>query len=353
MRLATWLCRAGLLGAFAITLLTMAAVRADEPKRADYGQEALPRTVRPSVDLIDDLNALPKYWLDMKLTNVPKALDEQLQLGGKGTLVTHVGDDGPAAKAGLKAHDILLTVGDKPIEKLSDVVDEVEKSLGKEVSLKVLRAGKQMTLAITPAERYGSRDRYETPTYRLGDLDIDIQKLEAKIREKLDNVGVDVRMLLIEPGKFIPHGTGFEADKPADFPDDLNVQVTKTGKKPAQIEVKQGEKTWTVTEEKVDELPEEVRGHVKSLLGRSPNRFAISFPGGKKFTLPLPPPQAVAPGDVLAQPPQIQTRERIRGSLEHRLDEMNRELSRMRERMDGLREIIRDLDRGDKPNDDR
>jgi membrane-associated protease RseP (regulator of RpoE activity) len=336
MRLATSLFRAGLLCAFAITLATFAAVRADEPKPAEAKDPPEARRV------IVNFSASSKYWLDMKLTNVSKALDAQLGLDGAGALVTDVGGDGPAAKAGVKAHDILLAVGDKPIEKLSDVLDEVEKSLGKEVSLKVLRAGKEMTLAITPVERSAAplpRTEIKTNVLtlrRLGDLDIEFEKLEEKIRDKLDNAGLDVRMLLIEPGKFIPHGTGFEVDKPADLPDDLSVQITKTGKKPAQIEVKQGDKTWTVTEEKLDELPEEVRGHVKSLLGRSPVRFTLSVPGA-----------------TFIQPPDIQTRQRIRGALERRIDEMNRDLSRMRERMDSLRDVLRDLDRGDKPSDDR
>jgi membrane-associated protease RseP (regulator of RpoE activity) len=237
MRHATWLCRAGLLGVFAMVFATMAVSRADEPKPADDAQVARPRDVRPTVELIDDVGALPKYWLDMKLSGVPKALDEQLQLDGKGALVTQVGSDGPAAKAGVKVYDVVMAVGERPIEKLSDVVDEVNKSEGKEVSLKVLRVGKEMTLAITPAERFKSRNHDGSSTRTLqvpgvGGIDIDIENLEEKIREKLKDAGVDLRLQLIQPGQFVRRGEMLF--KTPDFPDDLSITVTKTGKNPGR-----------------------------------------------------------------------------------------------------------------------
>jgi PDZ domain len=362
MQFATRLCRAGLLGAFATTIGINTAL-ADEPEPpaaregAEVRREALPR-VRHEIMrkvLINDVAASSKYWLDMKLTGVPKALDAQLQLEGAGALVADVGTDGPAAEAGIKTHDVVMAVGDKPIKRLPDLVDEIDKSEGKEVSLKILRGGKPITLTITPVERApaGKRgEQIEEDVFTLPGLgNIDINEIEETIRGKLENAGVDVRMLLIEPGKFLPKGTGFEVEK-LEFPDDLTVQISKNGKEPAQIEVKQGDETWTATEDKLDELPDEVRRHVKGLLGRSTARFAIAGPGGRKFTVPLPAPRASAADDDTVKP-DVQNRQRLRGSLERRFDEMNRDFSRMRERMDELRKTIRDLEGDEKPDDDR
>ena len=60
-----------------------------------------------------------------------------------------------------------------------------------------------------------------------------------------------------------------------ELPDDMTVTVTKHGKDPAKITVAQADKTWEVTEDKLDDLPEEIRPHAEAILGR--------------FTIPLPP----------------------------------------------------------------
>jgi serine protease Do len=72
--------------------------------------------------------------------------------GGKGVLVTSVEDDGPAAKAGLKAGDVVLEVGGKKVEDGEDlrhVVDDLEG--GQEVTVTVQRDGRPLDLKVKVA----------------------------------------------------------------------------------------------------------------------------------------------------------------------------------------------------------
>ena len=53
-------------------------------------------------------------------------------------------------------------------------------------------------------------------------------------------------------------------------------RLASTAKSPAKIKVEQGDKTWEVTENSLDQLPEDVRPHVEPMVGR----MAIKLPQG-------------------------------------------------------------------------
>src|SRR6185312_6347588 len=89
------------------------------------------------------------------------------------------------------------------------------------------------------------------------------------------------------------------------------------GAEPAKIQVKRGDKEWNVTEEKLDDLPDDIRTHVQTLLGRmlmpgftaAAKRVVRTTPEGKvEGTLqiepqpPKPPAAPVAPRGVAPYP---------------------------------------------------
>jgi S1-C subfamily serine protease len=70
----------------------------------------------------------------------------------EGVLVTSVDPDGPAAKAGLKAGDVILKIGARSIQDGDDLRRAVRKAEpGRETSLTVLRDGRSLELKLTPA----------------------------------------------------------------------------------------------------------------------------------------------------------------------------------------------------------
>ncbi len=88
-----------------------------------------------------------KYWLGVvchPLAEYPggDTLRAQLDLpANTGLVAAEVLPGGPAMKAGVKRHDVLLAADEKPLAAVGDLVAAVEKSHGQELSLKLLRAG--------------------------------------------------------------------------------------------------------------------------------------------------------------------------------------------------------------------
>ena len=311
-----------------------------------------------------------KFGIDARLQGVPKVLDEQLQLGGEGALVLSVGEGGPADKGGLKANDIVLSVNEKQIKGLSELLVALNRSEGKNVTLKVLRAGKPQFLTVTPAAtpslagpHFDVHANLPSPP-KLGEIEVELQSLEKKIREKLQAAGVDVRLQLIRPGTITADANYFIADSDAKrtapaFPEDLNVEIHKHGNGPADIEVKRGDQTWKIKETELDQLPAELRPHVMSLLGRGP-KFMVTMPPGvphmKRF--------ATAGGGgpeskttIIEEETKSPDGKSTKKSVDHRLhvkmlrrldsnavsaqlDQMSHDLNRLHHQMDQLRRSL-------------
>ena len=71
---------------------------------------------------------------------------------GKGVLVTSVTDDSPAAKAGLKAGDVITSVDGEKVEGAGDLSRAINKKKDGDVTLTVIRNKNQRTITVTPKE---------------------------------------------------------------------------------------------------------------------------------------------------------------------------------------------------------
>jgi S1-C subfamily serine protease len=74
---------------------------------------------------------------------------EQLGLE-HGLLVDNVFPESPAIKAGFKKNDILVKVGDQPLKEAADLVKAVEEAKETEVTIGLLRGGKELSLKVRP-----------------------------------------------------------------------------------------------------------------------------------------------------------------------------------------------------------
>lgn len=72
--------------------------------------------------------------------------------GGKGVLVTSVTDDGPAAKAGLRAGDVITAVDGEAIDSPGDISRAINRKKEGDVTLTVIRNKSQQTIHVTPSE---------------------------------------------------------------------------------------------------------------------------------------------------------------------------------------------------------
>lgn len=72
--------------------------------------------------------------------------------GGKGVLVTAVVEDGPAAKAGIKAGDVITEVDGEAIDSPGEIARVIGKKKEGEVTLIIVRNKNQQTFRVTPQE---------------------------------------------------------------------------------------------------------------------------------------------------------------------------------------------------------
>ena len=72
--------------------------------------------------------------------------------GGKGVLVTSVTEDSPAAKAGIKAGDVITAIDGEAVDSPGDIARAVNRKKEGAVTLTVIRNKSQQTIQVTPAE---------------------------------------------------------------------------------------------------------------------------------------------------------------------------------------------------------
>ena len=158
---ATWRRRASWLAALALMGVAPVIARADDdPPKDEKSPPKAESESRESRKARVVRDALTTYRLEVHVTPVPPPLNDQLDLKGEGAVVEHVSPDGPAGKAGIQRHDILLSVGDKPIKGPRDLSEAVNASEGKELTIKLLRGGKPQTVTVTPAKLEGPPRAY-------------------------------------------------------------------------------------------------------------------------------------------------------------------------------------------------
>jgi hypothetical protein len=139
----------------------------DQDKTGAGDKAAVPRRVEIRVDKsesaeasdeTDGAKSLEKQtYLGVALEPVPEALAAHLPdvlPKGQGLLVGHVMPDSPAAKAGLKLHDVLVSYDDQKVFSADQLVRLVRGDKpGHEATLGIVRAGKVDKVKVTLAER--------------------------------------------------------------------------------------------------------------------------------------------------------------------------------------------------------
>jgi hypothetical protein len=403
--------------ALGMTLLSSAALAQDGPPPRDppppHDGPAPPDAPRPPHgprDVLYRHYGNPGAQFGIIVAPLPKPLGTQLKLKDEGVLVIRVRKDSAAEKAGVKEDDILLAIDDKSVNEPRQLAIIVQESPDKERTLKLLRAGDKVDVKVTPEKTpEGEGHDAGEQRFRIEDdqikIDIrEIRELEKTIRDKVRDAGVDLRLQFIEPGAYLPRGASVSFGRRTDLPDDLSLTIRKKGKEPADVEVKKGEQTWTVKENDLAPLPDEVRKDVEGYLGHAPIKWNIVHdgPGGPHHPdgPPGPPrrpgdhefgtppggpdgpgrPDGPGPGPAGPEgrrgprPPRGPEgpdhpegpdgpghhEERVErhhpggpggpgGALEHRLEEMARRMEQMQRQLEGLRHRLGDGDDDDRP----
>jgi len=122
--------------------------------------------------------------LGATLEPVSPALRDQLGIpAGRGLTVTTLDHAGAAFGAGIRDHDILLTLADKPLAAPDDLTKQLKAVGEKEVDLTVLRGGAPRTLKVRPVYRVTlGPAEMESSEYFLG---VSVSALDEALRSQL------------------------------------------------------------------------------------------------------------------------------------------------------------------------
>ncbi len=251
---------------------------------ADEGSET-PNFEQNDREGVDEA-AAPKYWIGLAGGTIPAehVLRAHVDIPeSQGLLVVSVVPNSPAAKAGLKQHDILLRANDIELHEMHDLIDLVATEGAKkgQIALEVLHHGKRETVFLTPEDRpadavrpqqFGGDDAFGGGFGVLGQDGLPkelLQEFRGRMPMEFRNFG---------PGVIVGGGQGV-----ANIPNGVSVNIAKEGGKPTHITIKRGEETWEVVgddPESHKQLPEDLRPFVEQLLqGNSPMDLTFGRPG--------------------------------------------------------------------------
>jgi hypothetical protein len=92
-----------------------------------------------------------RYRIGVTLSEADGTLRSHLKLpAGEGLVVTEVVDNSPAAKMGVKQHDVLIELDGKRLTTVEAINGQIQEIKDKTVLLKLLRSGQEVTCQIAP-----------------------------------------------------------------------------------------------------------------------------------------------------------------------------------------------------------
>ena len=242
-----------------------------------------------------------RYRIGIDCGPAPEMLRVHLRLPeDSGLLVNSVMDGSPADAAGIKRFDLITDANGKRVASVSDLVRAVNKSADQAMELSIIRRGEEKVVSVTPEER----DEEEVRRLRRGFAnrlgrgwrDFDGFDDFSRAQEEFRRAAEEMRRFGAGTGwqGFGPvFGPGIVVDDQDDqqsLPGELNlsVQVERSNNGPVKIKVRRGSDTWEITEDELDELPDDVRPMVENMLSGKRAGFGFMTPGTPRFRPSLP-----------------------------------------------------------------
>ncbi|SHF63532.1 serine protease Do [Modicisalibacter ilicicola DSM 19980] len=194
--------------------------------------------INVAMDIADQLRAdgrVSRGWLGVVIQPVSKDLAESFGLEGpQGALIAEVAPDAPAAKAGLKAGDIVLSVNGDEVDRSSTLPRLIGRvDPGSEVTLELMREGKRITKTVT----VGDWPSDEMPMASAQDKDDSRTRLGVMVaplaKEQLEelNLSSGVRVEQVAPGS-VAASAGV---RPGDIIVSLDQQDIDSGKRLSEV----------------------------------------------------------------------------------------------------------------------
>lgn len=287
--------------------------------RADKA-DARPNLPQPGAPDDQERPAPPKYWIGLagRTIGPDDPLRAHLDLpASQGLLVANVMPDSPAAKAGLKQHDILLKANSNDLHEMKDLIDLVMSEGPKkgQITLEVLRHNKRETIYLKPEDRPANVQMPQgVPGGPEGGFGPGMPGMPEEFLQRFGGqmpFTAPFEFRNFGPGVIVPGG----GEGVASLPNGISVSIQKQDGQPTHMTVTRGKEKWEVSgddPESLKKLPEDLRPFVERMLH-----------GGGRMSFGLPRETSPAPGPG----PEYNSglREQLE-RMEKRLDEVQRQL---------------------------
>lgn len=193
-----------------------AKITLGERKEADFNWKAMSKLKALAPHAADE-EGMPFEWHALSTAKgafagiVTQTLNEGLSGYFKvksGALISEVVKDSPAEKAGLKAGDVIIRIGDKAIESSSDVSQAIRaREPGDAVDFVVVRDGKELTVKITLGDRADQRDlggnmlffdddgehQFIWPEVDADAIRVDVKRQLKDLEDELRNLEIEIK----------------------------------------------------------------------------------------------------------------------------------------------------------------
>lgn len=226
------------------------------------------------------------YWIGAMCRPTDAEVREQLELDDVGLTVFQVLPDSPAAKGGLKMHDVITRADGQPISTVPQLMEAV--SDGKKLELEVIRSGKKEKLTVEPAKRpegdvlmlrgrqldgeQAAKMRELTEKMRARLPEAEARQMQEWVEKMRRGEQTPLRMHMFGPG-VVMHSAA------APLPDGVTVTIKKSGAGPTTITVERGDETWTLNDKELHRLPKDLQGPVGAMVGGGQVSFNVQSQG--------------------------------------------------------------------------
>ncbi len=282
---------------------------------------------------------IPEYYLGIQCEPVPEILALQLNLENTGLLVTSVVPEGPAEKGGVKRGDILLNIGGKPVAKITEIFEVLDRDKDKEQALEVLHRGKKTELKITPEKRPETPPQASRPMQGMfrtiqpgiifnGKDPGEARQMIQKFLEQME--GFDGNAELLDgnaiPFESVPFGTD---DEGADI--ERFEYSVRPGEQPGtqRIQVRHNNEVWDV--DKIEDLPKELQDRIRGIT-----------PSQEKAAPPAPKTEAQTDAKPAPEKSSWESWEAFRDKMKKEMDSLGEEVEKLSEKAPDFGKIYED-----------
>lgn len=158
-------------------------------------------TAKSVINQLKDKGGVTRGWIGVHIQGITPEIAETMNLKRtEGALVAEPQANGPAAKAGIQAGDVITAVDGNPIRDSRELAKRIgAMAPGATVTLSVLRKGEEKTVSLTLGELPTTREARATPAEQSEPSNSDIPRLGLSLSPGGKNPGDGVMVTEVSP----------------------------------------------------------------------------------------------------------------------------------------------------------